>query len=306
MLKKTIFLLIAIIMLFSVLTSCTDEPAEDTAHETTEKTAEEVVLRSFCARDAYWEQGYILLIPEEGSEEAEKWNRIYLSEFTDGTLCPMIQEKTMVKIVYSGEIEAMPPAPGHPENYTRGYIKNVHSITVRSEGREYNGINYNIAVFNSSGHNLDGTTEAKQVKKEGTAEYGLLLADSRSELIRLADTYFMKSEWSVTGIADEQSIEICERYNRQQRLLDEYGEEFFKENDLLMLLIESVYGSIRYNVTDIKVESGVCTLTVEDSVPRGTCDMEYWIIFISVPKEVTASVTEYRTYRPTPEWEKQD
>ena len=61
-------------------------------------------------------------------------------------------------------------------------------------------------------------------------------------------------------------------------------------------------GSIRYDVTDVKIESGVCTVTYEEIAPPGTADLEYWIIFISIPKEISAQITEYKTYMPTAEW----
>ena len=69
-----------------------------------------------------------------------------------------------------------------------------------------------------------------------------------------------------------------------------------------MIPITSGSGGHRFDVTDILIESGVCTVTYENTVKGSSDDMAYWIIIVAIPKEVSASVTEYNTYMPMPEW----
>ena len=92
------------------------------------------------------------------------------------------------------------------------------------------------------------------------------------------------------------------RVNSRHRLLDGYDEEFFEKNDLLIKSLRLGSGSLRFEVTDISVESGVCTVTYEFTNRPITCDMADWIIFVAVPKELSAQIKEYKTYLSKPDW----
>ncbi len=114
MMKKLLAFILATFMLFSFV-SCFDGTTETTySPETTEKAPEKPVLHSFYAHEVLYEQGYVILRPEEGSRETEKWTYIYLTNFTDGEPCPRPAEGTVVEVVYSGEIEKCPKVPFIP------------------------------------------------------------------------------------------------------------------------------------------------------------------------------------------------
>jgi hypothetical protein len=81
--------------------------------------------------------------------------------------------------------------------------------------------------------------------------------------------------------------------NQRTQLLDGFDTEFFTDNDLLMIFLHVGSGSLRYDVEGISIESGLCDVAVRTTHPDGTCDMESWIICVSIPKEVSAGISEY-------------
>lgn len=296
--KKIISIMLTFIFIFTALPSCADEPADNTAPETTlsiPETTEETVLHSFYAIEKTYKQGYVVLGPMDGSAEAETWDYLYLTDFTDGTPCPRLAWGEVVEVVYSGEIEAM---PNTESGHTQGYIKNVHSMKIKVDAREYGNIDYSVA-FMQEGHRIDEIKKIGLTAGKEDVRYGMLLAASRNELDDLIGNYFM-----IEGTADEYSSdqikESVARNNQRDRLLEVYNEEFFKSNDLLMIFIKQGFGYMEYDIADITLESGVLTVNIElDDL--GADNIEYWIIFVSIPQKTNAQITEYRAHI-TPEW----
>lgn len=314
MIKKIITIFLAFIFLFSALTSCNEStgeggtPETETIPETSEEIPEEPVLRSFYARPSSYKQGYIVLRPEEGSEEAEKFMSIYLTNYTDGEPCLRIRYGEIVEVIYSGEIKTMPESPDYPPGQTIGYIENVHSIQLKVEPREYNGINFGFAVLEegASGEILEkhGGTAIEKNQQFGKRIEGIILATNRDDLTYLVDNCIIGKVISTSQNESEQMKENKERYNQRYRILDGYDEAFFNENDLVMISIWAGSGSMRFDVTDIAIDSGICTLTVEITEMPLTNDIKTWTLLVSIPKEVSATITEYKTYTPKPSWEK--
>ena len=297
MIKKIISITLVLLFTLSALSSCEGAPAEDSAPETTlsvPATTDEPVLYSFYAIEKTYKQGYVVLGPLDGSVEAEKWDYLYLTDFTDGTPCPRLAWGEIVEVVYSGEIEAM---PNTESGHTQGYIKNVHSMRIKVDAREYGGIDYGVA-FMQEGHRIDEIRKIGLTAGKEGVRYGMLLAASRNELDDLIGNYFM-----IEGTADEYSSEQIKesvaRMNQRDRLLEVYDGEFFKDNDLLMIFIKQGIGYMEYDITDITLESGILTVNIELD-GRGADNVEYWIIFVSIPKEINAQITEYRAHT-TPE-----
>ena len=85
------------------------------------------------------------------------------------------------------------------------------------------------------------------------------------------------------------------RRNNRIHLVSNYDEDFFSDYDLLMVFKRTGSGGSRFDVTDISVESGICTVTIDFTKRGVTCDIGQWIALISFPKEVSAGVTEYKT-----------
>lgn len=307
MIKKIISITLALIFIFTALPSCADEPAEDTAPETTlpdPETTEETVLYSFYAKATSYIQGYIVLRPEEGSEEAEKWNEIYLTDLIDGTRCPRIHYgKETVEVVYSGEIEAMTDENGN----TKGHIKDVYSIQIKDDARQYNDIYYGVAVLNG-GPSFEVIEKFGGMAESGDYQYGImriegtLFASDRDELIYLAENCIIGKVYSTATRISEQEQENIDRLNQRYRLLDGYDEDFFEQYDLLLISIYASSGYMRFDVTDIAVDAGICTLTIEITEPPLTDDIGRWTFLVSIPKEVSRTITEYKTYTPKPEW----
>lgn len=65
--------------------------------------------------------------------------------------------------------------------------------------------------------------------------------------------------------------------------VEAYGEEWFSEHQLLMVLVESGSGSTRYEVVSVS-RGEKNTVAIKALVPEvGTCDMAEWHILIELP-----------------------
>lgn len=312
MIKKIITIFLTFIFLFSALPSCSESTCEGGTPETTlpisetsGEMPEETVLHSFYTRGSGYKEGYVVLFPANDSEEAKQWNRIYLKNYTDGALCPRPLDGEIIEVIYSGEIETMPE-----ENnlYIPGYIQNVHSMKIKVDPREYNGVNYGVAILGQgpSRETLEkhGGMVGEVIKQYVMRIEGMLLASNRDELTYLADNCIIGKVINTSSREPEQMKEGRERLNQRYRLLDGYDDDFFNKNDLLMISIWAGSGSMRFDVTDIAIDSGICTLTVEITEMPLTDDIGTWTILVSIPKEVSATITEYKTYTPKPAWER--
>ena len=303
MIKKIITIFLAFIFLFSALTSCSDIPSEDSTPETsapvpeeTKENIEEPVLKSLCAKtlgSIYG--GYVKLIPEEGSKEAEKWEILQAGSFIDGSLCPILYGGERVAVVYSGEIETTTdPVYG----YEYGYINDVHSIQLKPYQREYGGVQYGIAVMRE-GFSRSIIKEIEINAGKEDMGWDMLLLTNREKLTGMIDNYFLFKR-TIPEKESDIAKENIARINRRDILLNGYNSDFFNANDLLMIIIHIGSGGLQYDVPDITIESGICTVHVDIS-GLSTDSVDDWIIFVSIPKGTSKSITEYKTYT-TPEW----
>lgn len=306
MIKKLFSIFLAFIFIFTALPSCTEAPSEDSTPDTTEEIYVAPVLKWFDAKYVGFQQGYVIVRPVEGSKTAEKWSRIYLTDYSDGRLCPPTQAGEIIRIIYDGEIEAMPERFEHPAGYAAGYIKNVHSMCINNDPRVYNGINYGVALL-SGGPSVEVIEKHGGIPCEPDMQYGkriegMFLVTNREDLEYLMENCVPGKAVSNSRDETEEAKERIARYNERYRLLDGYDDAFFEGSDLLMISIWAGSGSMRFDATDIAIDSGICTLTVEITEMPITDDVKTWTLLVSIPKEVSAGVTEYKTYTPKPEW----
>lgn len=302
MIKKTITIFLAFIFLFSALPSCNEStgeggtPETETIPETSEEMPEETVLRSFSAMEVSFNNDpfddYLCFLPEKGSEESERWGRIYVIGSISKELLPYVNEGEYATVTYSGEI-----APLADSEY--GFINNVHSITIKNDSREYGGKNYGVAIMRQD---YDWAQISLSAGK-ANAGSGKLIMSSHDEFTKLMEEHILRQH-PVPEDATDFAKMFVTRFNNRIHLISDYDEDFFKSNDLLIIFRQAHSGSLRYDVTDITHESGVCTITVEELEFPQTDDIAHWIIFVSIPKEITSSVTLYKTYMPEPEWMK--
>ena len=279
MIKKIISITLAFIFIFTALPSCADEPAEDTAPETTlsvpetsEETHEPLVLNSFSATEVGFNndpyRDYLCFMPEKGSEEAERWGLIYAIGSVIKELVPRINEGEYVTITYSGEIEPL-------KDTEFGFITNIHSVTIKNDPREYGGINYEVAILRQNGYS------------------GKLIISTHNDFTKLMEECMI--QLPIADDASDYAKREISRHNNRIQLVSDYDEAFFNEYDLLMIFARTGSGGSRFDVTDISVESGICTVTIDFIMQGVTCDVGQWIILISIPKEVSAGVREYQT-----------
>ncbi len=70
---------------------------------------------------------------------------------------------------------------------------------------------------------------------------------------------------------------------------DKYNDEYFQNNNVIMVLLEEGSGSIRHNVDFVKIDTDAKLQISIRSILRGagTCDMAEWHIMIEIPKDKT-------------------
>lgn len=124
----------------------------------------------------------------------------------------------------------------------------------------------------------------------------------RADSKRNGGSYFLKNNAAGTGdtvivFTDRASLaafaeELCEYYqadrgeNSLKAMLLSYGDEFFKENNLVLAHIESGSGSVRYDVTGISISGDNFTMNVKATMPEvGTTDMADFFIVVELEKE---------------------
>lgn len=65
----------------------------------------------------------------------------------------------------------------------------------------------------------------------------------------------------------------------------DYDEEWFKDNNLVLILLTADSGSIRYKVNSIDINNGKMDISFKKEVPEiGTCDMAGWHIIVETEK----------------------
>jgi hypothetical protein len=293
MTKKFISAALAFLFIFTALSSCRGTPVEEdapaltTAPETTEAGPDDPVINSFYADYVNFsfhpEDDYAYLIALNGTEEREKWERIYVDPEKNEDILIYYEEGEVYEVFYFGEITTM------EDGY--GYIEQLHSFRIASSPREYGGIDYSVSILRQ-GFNKNAIRSVSLNSQWKTTDMLMLLAESREEFTEMATDYFMSDMEIPQNATDLQRKTITYR-NQRRQLLDGYDEDFFKNNDLLMIFLYVGSGSLRYDVEDISIESGLCDVAVRTTHPDGTCDMESWIICVSIPKEVSAGISEY-------------
>lgn len=291
--EKILVLAITIISVLSTLVSCSQVPNEElpiettVTPETTEAIPDDPVINSFYADYVKFSfdpaEDYAYLIAANGTEEHEKWKRIYVAPEKNKDILIFYQEGEVYEVFYFGEITTM------EDGY--GYIEQLHSFRIASSPREYGGIDYSVSILREG---FDPTAISRlSLAAEGKSESErMLLVESFDEFSSMINSCFM---YQIDFFDNPTWIQkrITAFRNQRVQLLDGFDTEFFTDNDLLMIFLHVGSGSLRYDVEDISIESGLCDVAVRTTHPDGTCDMESWIICVSIPKEVSAGISEY-------------
>ena len=291
--EKILVLAITIISVLSALVSCSQVPNEElpiettVTPETTEAIPDDPVINSFYAYYVNFsfhpEDDYAYLIALNGTEEREKWERIYVDPEKNEDILIYYEEGEVYEVFYFGEITTM------EDGY--GYIEQLHSFRIASSPREYGGIDYSVSILREG---FDPTAISRlSLAAEGKSESErMLLVRSFDEFSSMINSCFMHQIDFFDNPTWIQKRSIA-FHNQRVQLLDGFDTEFFTDNDLLMIFLHVGSGSLRYDVEDISINSGLCDVAVRTTEPDGTCDMESWIICVSIPKEVSAGISEY-------------
>lgn len=293
MTKKIISAALALLFIFTALTSCRGTPVEEdapaltTTPETTEAVREEPVINSLYADRVYFsfdpENDYAYLIALNGTKEREKWELIYVDPEKNEDILIYYEEGEVYEVFYFGEITTM-------EN-GYGYIEQLHSFRIASSPREYGGIDYSVSILREG---FDKTAISQlSLAAEGKSESErMLLVRSFDEFSSMINSCFMYQIDFFDNPTWIQKRSIA-FHNQRVQLLDGFDADFFTDHDLLMIFIAGS-GNMSFDVENISVESGLCDVVIDSTEPPITDDTKYWIICISIPKEVSAGITEYK------------
>ena len=300
--EKILVLAITIISVLSALVSCSQVPNEElpiettVTPETTEAIPDDPVINSFYADRVYFsfdpENDYAYLIALNGTEEREKWERIYVDPEKNEDILIYYEEGEVYEVFYFGEITTT------EDGY--GYVEQLHSFRIMTSPREYGGIGYSVSILREG---FDKTAISQlSLAAEGKSESErMLLVRSFDEFSSMINSCFMYQVDFFDNPTWIQKRSIAFR-NQRTQLLDGFDTEFFTDHDLLMIFLYVGSGSLRYDVEDISIESGLCNVAVRTTEPDGTCNMASWIICISIPKEVITGISEYKVQILPYEW----
>ena len=185
--EKILVLAITIISVLSALVSCSQVPNEElpiettVTPETTEAIPDDPVINSFYADYVNFsfhpEDDYAYLIALSGTEECEKWERIYVDPEKNEDILIYYEEGEVYEVFYFGEITTM------EDGY--GYIEQLHSFRIASSPREYGGIGYSVSILRQ-GFNKNAIRSVSINSQEKTTDMLMLLAESREEFTEMA------------------------------------------------------------------------------------------------------------------------
>ncbi len=105
----------------------------------------------------------------------------------------------------------------------------------------------------------------------------------------------IRSVGELESIHDELDISIPLNVDTAWELMTyKYSDEWFKTNDLILVLLEEPSGSINPYVTDVtKDEDRNYTIYINDDRPEvATDDMAYWYIFVEITGTKINSMTQ--------------
>ena len=158
-------------------------------------------------------------------------------------------------------------APGY-EQLSSNYLANINSLKI-----ENSKLDFTAQYIRTYGYNenvkfpvitlITSTTDLNKYYNGNKDKY---------------DLEHKKAAYSDTPII---FLDACDRYN----------DEFFKEKDLIIVLIEETSGSIRHEIKSIEGNADKkYEVTINRMMPEvGTCDMAQWHLLIEIPKNVIVS-----------------
>ena len=76
--------------------------------------------------------------------------------------------------------------------------------------------------------------------------------------------------------------------------VEHYDEEYFKENNLIIIYLTEPSGSIRHDIKDITIKDNTIDINIAQKSPDyGTCDMAGWLLILEVENTVEINTINY-------------
>lgn len=118
--------------------------------------------------------------------------------------------------------------------------------------------------------------------------------DREAYLVRAGGPNFNHGSTYVIDSAEELTMYVGGTYNNFDDAVERYGEEYFKNNALVIAEITKNTGSAKLTLKSININEETMIIKFKTKTPSiVTCDMAYWHIIVECTNEEAKQITKY-------------
>ncbi len=247
---------------------------------------------------ALWDAGYSV-----DYKYSSGTGRDYLKETISACMLVVSNDEVIYLYEYADEYEALDEASRYSANasfysgddFTIGidYASPTHFFLLDNVIVEYGSSSGELLEAISSvygyqfaGEDYDYNGE-KPWYETGSVDFDYYTAPAESDsgIAGFPVSVVIRSDDELEAIHDELGLAIASNVDTTWALLTaKYTSDWFKENDLILVLLEEPSGSINPYVTDVtRNEDRSYTISINDDYPEAfTNDMAYWYVLVEI------------------------
>ncbi|MCD8107570.1 MAG: hypothetical protein LUE20_06370 [Oscillospiraceae bacterium] len=247
---------------------------------------------------ALWDAGYSV-----SYKYCSDTGRDYLKETVSACMLVVSNDEVIYLYEYPDEYEALDEASRYSasasfysgEDYTIGidYASPTHFFLLDNVIVSYGSSSGELldAISGVYGYQFAGADYDYDGEKPwyttGTVEfdYYTVPAESDGGIASFPVSVVIRSQNELESVHDEMGLTIADNVDTTWELLTaKYTDEWFKSNDLILLVLEEPSGSINPYVTDVtRDEDRNYTIYINDDYPEvSTADMAYWYVLVEI------------------------
>ncbi len=247
---------------------------------------------------ALWDAGYSI-----SYKYCSDTGRDYLKETISACMLVVSNDEVIYLYEYADEYEALDEASRYSasasfysgEDYTIGidYASPTHFFILDNVIVSYGSSSGELldAISSVYGYQFAGADYDYDGEKSwyatGTVEfdYYTVPAESDGGIAQFPVSVVIRSDDELEAIHDELGLAIASNVDTTWALLTaKYTSDWFKSNDLILLILEEPSGSINPYVTDVtRNEDRSYTISINDDYPEvSTADMAYWYVLVEI------------------------
>ncbi|MCC8196839.1 MAG: hypothetical protein LIO49_08630 [Ruminococcus sp.] len=247
---------------------------------------------------ALWDAGYVV-----DYKTSTGTGQDYLKETVSECMLIVSNDEVIYLFEYEDEYEALDEASRYSatasfysgEDYTIGidYATPVHLFVLDNVIVQYCSSTGELlpAISSVYGYQFAGVDYDYDSEKPwyttGTVEYDYYTVPAASDggLSIFPQSVVIRSQYALETTHDVLNLEIADNVDTTWELLTaKYTDEWFQNNDLILVLLEEPSGSINPVVTDVtRDEDRNYTVSINDDKPEAyTDDMAYWYVLVEI------------------------